>query len=115
MVRIHMLFHVLYQDPFVHVCRISAQINQLQAESQILKWCSIKLLLGTFESILPLITKLFNPGSLLYDDASVQHRVVVNTYLAICASCVTAMITSHLVHGGKLNIVSLILVFNFQV
>ncbi|KAL5267485.1 hypothetical protein ACHWQZ_G004497 [Mnemiopsis leidyi] len=61
----------------------------------------------TFALVGTIVLWMFWPsfnGSLLYDDASVQHRVVVNTYLAICASCVTAMIASHLVHGGKLNI-----------
>lgn len=60
----------------------------------------------TFSLVGTIVLWMFWPsfnGSLLFDDASVQHRVVVNTYLAICASCVTAMVTSHLVHGGKIN------------
>jgi len=61
----------------------------------------------TFALVGTIVLWMFWPsfnGSLLFDDASVQQRVVVNTYIAICASCVTAMVTSHLVHGGKLNI-----------
>ena len=44
-------------------------------------------------------------GALLYDDVTVQQRTVVNTYLAICASCVMGMVTSNLIHG-KFSMVS---------
>lgn len=53
-------------------------------------------LLGTI--VLWMFWPSFN-GALLYDDVTVQQRTVVNTYLAICASCVTGMVTSNLIHG----------------
>lgn len=60
----------------------------------------------TFAMLGSIVLWMFWPsfnGALLFDDVSVQQRVVVNTYLAICASCVVAMVTSSLVNGGKLS------------
>lgn len=46
-------------------------------------------------------------GALFYDDVTIQGRVVMNTYLAICASCVTAFATSTLSHRGRMEMLEI--------
>eukprot|EP00116_Pleurobrachia_bachei_P004671 sb/3464933/ len=48
----------------------------------------------------------FNAAS-LYGDTHVQGRVIGNTYLSICASCVTAFATSALIHRGKFEMIEI--------
>jgi len=58
----------------------------------------------TFALIGTIVLWVFWPsfnGALLYNDVTVQQRVVINTYLAICASCVAAFAASSVFNKGK--------------
>lgn len=46
-------------------------------------------------------------GALLYNDTRLQGRVVMNTYIAICGSCVTAFATSTAANKGRLEMIEI--------
>jgi len=46
-------------------------------------------------------------GATFYNDVTLQGRIVMNTYLAICASCATAFATSTLAHKGRMEMIEI--------
>lgn len=46
-------------------------------------------------------------GATFYNDVTLQGRIVMNTYLAICASCAAAFPTSVLWHRGKMEMIEI--------
>ena len=55
-----------------------------------------------------ILTSIFKSGATFYNDVTLQGRIVMNTYLAICASCAAAFPTSVLWHRGKMEMVRVI-------
>jgi len=67
-------------------------------------WSDMGAMIGCI--VLWIFWPSFN-GALLYADPSLQQRVVLNTYLAICGSCATAFATSCIIHKGKFEMLEI--------
>jgi len=67
-------------------------------------WSDMGAMIGCI--VLWMFWPSFN-GAMLYSDPSLQQRVVLNTYLAICGSCATAFATSCILHKGKFEMLEI--------